>query len=180
MWLILCIIVINFVVKGSLCKLRGLHFIKINCQHESRDSLTGTAEVSCEWFFSSPCSKIELFLALVAPGNCCHAYISIDTLGGAGFSLFFSFPFFQQWGDAVVRTAKRRWLVEWTQGIIDFRRVEDIAVCFHSIGYGAMKRPLFNSNAWVVAWSMEGVPGGAWSHEIKLEIKIANTAKDLQ
>lgn len=39
-------------------------------------------------FFSSPCSKIELFLALVAPGNCCHAYISVDMLGGAGFYFF--------------------------------------------------------------------------------------------
>lgn len=27
-----------------------------------------------------PLLQTELFLALVAPGNCCHAYISIDTL----------------------------------------------------------------------------------------------------
>lgn len=41
-----------------------------------------------------------------------------------------------------------------------------------------MKCPLFNSNAWIVTESMEGVPSGAQRHEIKLEIKIADVGKE--
>lgn len=40
-----------------------------------------------------------------------------------------------------------------------------------------MKCPLFNSNAWIVTGSIEGVPSGAQRQEIKLEIKIADVGK---
>ena len=172
--MILCIIVINFVVRGPLCKLKGLHFIKINCQLESRDSLTGTAKVSCEWFFSSPCSKIQLFLALVAPGNCCHAYISIDTLGGAGFSFSFSFFFcFPAVGRRSGKEGEKNVIGEMNPGDHWFLKGGRYSSLFPQSGHGTMKCPLFNSDAWIVAGSMgKGSPLGCKGTKIQLETKI--------
>lgn len=43
-----------------------------------------------------------------------------------------------------------------------------------TVGYGAMKSPLFNSNAWI---GLQEIPGCVQRHEIKLEIKNTRHGK---
>ena len=152
-------------MQGSLCKLKGLRFVKINCQRERENSLTGTAEVSPEWFFSRPWSKIELFLALVAPGNCCYAYISVDKLGGAG--VFFLFFFFFLPVERKLSGGQKEgdWWNEPRGPLISEHC--SVAVCFHDRLW-SHEMSIVPQYAWI---GLQEVPGSVQRHEIRLEIK---------
>jgi len=57
--------------------LRGFHLICYNpCLRKFINKVAKVPVNDLLW----PLLQTELFLVLVAPGNCCHAYISIDTL----------------------------------------------------------------------------------------------------
>lgn len=101
-----------------------------------------------DFFPTRLCSKIRLFLALVALGNCCHAYISIAPVG-VGSRCLFSF-----FNDGEVKRQERR------RVIIDFIVVDTVRQVVSIAGYGAMKYTLFDSHDQIVSGSMDRASGG--------------------
>ena len=98
--------------------------------------------------FLWPLLNVEIFLALVAPGNCCHAYISIDMLGGAEWGVFL--------GGEVVWSERRKVIGETGPGeTIDFRTVENNRL-FSTIEDEAMKTSLLLSSSASIGRSNAG------------------------
>lgn len=78
--------------------MRGFHLIWYNpCLRKFINKVAKVLVNDLLW----PLLQTELFLGLVAPGNCCHAYITIDTLsrhsivGPNAIKLNFNAMFFQ-------------------------------------------------------------------------------------